>query len=152
MKSGNCGWSDVNDNAPSFKEERVNLQFSESQPRDTRRSLPAALDADVGINTTQRYEITAGNINNVFRLSSRRGRDGVLYLDLEINGILDRETVDHYQLTVDAFDGGNPPKSGRLLVNVTLLDDNDNQPLFTLSRYHAAVYENVSVGTIILQV
>lgn len=100
--------------------ELVKIQFSESQPRDSRRSLPPATDADVGINTTQRYEIVSGNINNVFRLSSRRGRDGILYLDLEINGVLDRETIEHYLLTVEAFDGGNPPRSGRLMVDITL--------------------------------
>ncbi|OQV12978.1 Protein dachsous [Hypsibius exemplaris] len=144
---------DVNDHSPVFREPSVSIEFSESQPRDTRRSLPPATDLDVGINTTQRYEIVSGNVNNVFRLSSRRGRDGVLYLDLEINGVLDRETVEGYDLVVEAYDGGQPlPRSGRLTVNVTLLDDNDNQPLFTESRYYATVLENTTIGTTLLKV
>lgn len=91
-------------------------------------------------------------MNNAFRLSSHRERDGVLYLDLQINGFLDRETTPFYSLVIEALDGGNPPLRGQMTVNITIQDVNDNQPIFNQSRYFASVPENATIGTSVLQV
>ena len=48
---------------------------------------------------------------------------------------LDREVEDTYQLTVIALDGGNPPRSGSMAVQVQVTDANDNSPTFTESSY-----------------
>lgn len=94
----------------------------------------------------------SGNVNNAFRLSSHRERDDVLYLDLQINGFLDRETTPSYSLVIEALDGGTPPLRGEMTVNITILDVNDNQPVFNQSRYFAVIPENATVGTNVLQV
>lgn len=143
---------DENDNAPTFPTPVMNVEFSENTPRDVKRKLNPAKDLDLGIFNTQRYNIVSGNTDNAFRLSSHRERDGVLYLDLQINGFLDRETTDHYELVIEALDGGTPPLRGTMTVNITILDVNDNPPVFAESAYSATIPENATVGTTILKV
>lgn len=143
---------DENDNPPTFPSPFMNIEFPENTPRDVKRTLHPARDLDLGIYNTQRYNIVSGNVNNAFRLSSHRERDGVLYLDLQINGFLDRETTAAYSLVIEALDGGAPPLRGSMTVNITIQDVNDNQPIFNQSRYFATVPENATVGTSVLQV
>lgn len=143
---------DENDNAPTFPSAHMQVEFPENAARDTKRPLNPARDLDLGQYNTQRYAITSGNANNAFRLSSHREKDGVLYLDLQINGYLDRETTPSYGLVIEAYDGGSPPLKGSMTVNVTVLDVNDNQPTFNQSRYYANVPENATVATSILRV
>lgn len=143
---------DENDNAPTFPTPVMNVEFSENTPRDVKRKLNPAKDQDLGAFNTQRYNIVSGNTDNAFRLSSHRERDGVLYLDLQINGFLDRETTDHYQLVIEALDGGTPPLRGTMTVNITILDVNDNPPVFAESVYSATIPENATVGTPVLKV
>ncbi|TMW54235.1 hypothetical protein DOY81_000658 [Sarcophaga bullata] len=143
---------DENDNAPTFPTAVMNIEFPENTPRDVKRTLHPARDLDLGRYNTQRYNIVSGNTNNAFRLSSHRERDGVLYLDLQINGFLDRETTPFYSLVIEALDGGSPPLRGQMTVNITIQDVNDNQPIFNQSRYFATVAENATIGTMVLQV
>lgn len=143
---------DENDNAPTFPTPLMNIEFPENTPRDVKRTLNPARDLDLGRFNTQRYNIVSGNVNNAFRLSSHRERDGVLYLDLQINGFLDRETMPAYSLVIEALDGGSPALRGQMTVNITIQDVNDNQPIFNQSRYFATVAENATIGTSVLQV
>ena len=119
---------DENDNAPTFPSSFMTVEFPENTPRDVKRTLQPARDKDLGIYNTQRYSITGGNVNNAFRLSSHRERDGVLYLDLQVNGFLDRETIPFYNLMIEALDGGIPPLKGSMKVNVIIQDVNDCGP------------------------
>ncbi|XP_012062875.1 PREDICTED: protein dachsous-like [Atta cephalotes] len=143
---------DENDNAPTFAVDHVYIEFPENSPRDVKRPLPPAYDPDLGQYTTQRYEIVSGNHGDAFRLSQQRGRDGVLYLDLQIAGSLDREMRSRYHLVIEALDGGTPPLRSHLNVNVTVQDVNDNPPVFNQTRYDASVPENATVGTPVLAV
>lgn len=126
---------DENDNAPEFPMSSMSVEFPENTPRDVKRTLAPARDRDLGIYNTQRYAISAGNVNNAFRLSSHRERDGVLYLDLQVNGFLDRETIPAYNLLIEAFDGGNPPLKGSMTINITITDQNDNAPVWQFARW-----------------
>ena len=143
---------DENDNSPTFQHPVMNIEFPENTPRDVKRTLYPARDKDLDLFNTQRYRIVSGNSNNAFRLSSHREKDGVLYLDLQINGFLDRETTAFYSLVIEAYDGGNPQRKGSMVVNITIQDVNDNQPIFNQSRYFASVPENATLGTSVLQV
>lgn len=143
---------DENDNAPTFPTPVMSIEFPENTPRDFKRTLHPAKDLDLDVYNTQCYNIVSGNVNNAFRLSSHRERDGVLYLDLQINGFLDREATAAYSLVIEALDGGVPPLRGEMTVNITIQDVNDNQPIFNQSRYFATVPENATIGTSVLQV
>jgi protocadherin-16/23 len=144
--------TDINDHAPTFRDDVKLLSLLESTPQDVKHALGSAVDPDLGINTTQRYEIAEGNTNNAFRLGSKRAPDGMLYLDLEINRQLDYEITSSYSLVIKAYDGGTPPKFGTMRVNITIVDANDNQPIFNQSSYSAKIAENATVGTSVLQV
>lgn len=51
-----------------------------------------------------------------------------------------------YFLTVEARDGGTPPLSAVVTVNVDLTDVNDNAPMFSQNIYNAVISEDSSIG------
>lgn len=63
--------------------------------------------------------------------------------------ILDREEQSFYQLVVVVFDGINMTTT---MVNVTVTDVNDNDPVFGLDEYSAVIPEDFPLLTKILQV
>ncbi|RWS30129.1 Cadherin-like protein 3 [Leptotrombidium deliense] len=100
----------------------------------------------------QEYRIVVGNSDSAFRLVSHREKDSILYLDLQVNATLDRETVGNYTLIIEALDGGSPPLRGELTVNISVLDVNDNEPIFSQTTYYGSIAENATLGTSLLQV
>ena len=76
----------------------------------------------------------------------------MLYLDLVVNGVLDREKRSSYSLLLEAFDGGSPKRSGAMTLEVSVTDINDHAPVFNQSRYHAIISESLPQGSNILQV
>ncbi|XP_055376398.1 cadherin-related tumor suppressor-like [Condylostylus longicornis] len=143
---------DINDNAPVFPEPSIAVSFSESAAPETRVLLDAATDRDIGKNSvTDDYRIVDGNHDEKFRLAVSTNPSGdVSYLQLETTGKLDRETQSFYQLNISARDGGD--LYGYLQVNVTILDVNDNPPIFDHSDYVVSLNESVQPGTPVLQV
>ena len=105
---------DVNDNAPSFPRRSLVLAVPESAAVGTSLPIPAAHDADAGVNGQVRYVIvtTPSSPPSAFQLAERSRSD----IRLVLTSPLDRETVDRYQLTIVAEDGGNPPQSGSIQV------------------------------------
>ncbi|XP_037298244.1 cadherin-related tumor suppressor-like [Manduca sexta] len=146
--------TDVNDNYPEFPEASIAVAFSESSSAGTKLLLDAATDKDLGENgITNDYRIVDGDIEGKFRLNVTVNPSGqTSYLHLETTGKLDRETTDFYVLNISARDGGNPPKYGYLQVNVSILDVNDNPPIFDQSDFSVSLNESVPPGTVVLKV
>lgn len=65
---------------------------------------------------------------------------------------LDFEVCKDYYLTVEAWDGGDPPLSSATLVTIELMDVNDNAPAFSQGIYNVLVSEDASVGQTITRV
>ncbi|KPI92843.1 Cadherin-related tumor suppressor [Papilio xuthus] len=145
---------DVNDNYPEFPEPSIAVAFSESAAAGTKLLLDAATDKDLGENgITNDYRIVDGDNEGKFRLNVTVNPSGqTSYLHLETTGKLDRETNDFYILNISARDGGSPPKYGYLQVNVTILDVNDNPPIFDQSDFSVSLNESVPPGTVVLKV
>nr|CAG4640600.1 EOG090X0007 [Eulimnadia texana] len=143
---------DINDNAPAFPEQSIEISFSESANAGTRVILDTATDGDAGQNdVTTNYEIVDGNEDHKFKLAVTTNPSGETpYLHLETTGKLDRETKAHYRLNISAQDGGTPPLYGYLIVNITVLDVNDNPPIFDHSDYVVSLNESVPPGTKVL--
>ncbi|TRY73630.1 hypothetical protein TCAL_01930 [Tigriopus californicus] len=137
---------DVNDNTPKFPSDEVFIDIPENTPKGTRRKLSLAEDEDLGVFGTQRYDIVSGNEEGVFLLAVDQS------LELIVNGELDRERVDKYHLKVSAVDGGSPPRTGTLTVNIKIQDLNDNPPLFGKQRYFTTIPDNLPSGSSILTV
>jgi len=108
---------DINDNSPSFPQRRVSVEVSEGAALGTRLPLPAAVDLDHAQYSVQRYELTEQSA--MFRLETDDAGDEVW---LTLAGRLDRERQSTYSLTVNAFDGGTPPNSATLDVQVCTAD------------------------------
>lgn len=51
-----------------------------------------------------------------------------------------------------AVDGGSPPLSTEVGVNITITDANDNSPEFSQQSYNAIIREDALVGDKIIQV
>ncbi|XP_051253122.1 protocadherin-16-like [Dicentrarchus labrax] len=144
--------NDINDHAPTFPRKRTTFKIPEQTAIGTRFPLEPAVDADKGQLTTQGYLIKDGNVGQAFTLETRRGSNEVLYLDLVVNAILDREKRSTYTLSLEAFDGGFPKRTDQMTLDITVQDINDNAPVFNQSRYHAIISENLQPGSNILQV
>jgi len=74
--------------------------------------------------TVQRYELEALS-SDVFRLTVSEGTDGVggsRDVWLTLGQPLDRELQSSYALTITAYDGGTPPKSGSVDIQVNSSD------------------------------
>ncbi|XP_054595040.2 protocadherin gamma-A11 isoform X21 [Nothobranchius furzeri] len=141
--------TDINDNSPFFSKKEYNFQVSESASQGSRYSLESARDPDVAQNTIQSYKL---NPTDHFKLNILSRPDGTKYIEMVLHTQLDRETQEEHKLTLTAFDGGSPQKSGSVKINVVVLDANDNAPVFSQSVYGVTVPENASQGTVILRV
>ncbi|XP_028322183.1 protocadherin-16 isoform X2 [Gouania willdenowi] len=144
--------NDINDHAPVFPKKKVVLKIPEHSAVGTRFSLEPATDADKDQLTTQGYSIQEGNVGQAFRLETKRAANKMLYLDLVVNGLLDREARSTYTLVLEAFDRGSPKRMGSMTVEVAVTDINDHAPVFNQSRYHAIISESLPQGSSILQV
>ncbi|XP_019342707.2 protocadherin beta-16 [Alligator mississippiensis] len=131
--------NDINDHSPVFLNKELLLNISESAVPGTRFLLESALDLDVGNNSLQNYSIRA---NDYFHIYTRDRSDGRKYAELVLDKTLDREQHPELRLTVVAADGGFPQRSGSAQIHITVLDINDNIPVFVRPRYKAQVLEN----------
>ncbi|XP_047411326.1 protocadherin gamma-A2 isoform X23 [Sciurus carolinensis] len=141
--------TDINDNAPRFGVEELELKISEMNTPGFRIPLKSAHDVDIGENTLQKYEL---NSNDHFTLDVRSGTDGNKYPELVLEHALDREEEAVHHLILVASDGGDPVRSGTCRIRIKVLDANDNAPVFTQPEYRVSVPENMPVGTRILTV
>uniref|UniRef100_A0A8C6FGV0 Protocadherin gamma subfamily A, 4 n=1 Tax=Moschus moschiferus TaxID=68415 RepID=A0A8C6FGV0_MOSMO len=140
---------DINDNAPKFLTEEMNVKIMENTVPGVRFPLNEARDPDVGTNSLQSYHLSP---NRHFSLVVHTREDGNKYPELVLEQVLDREEVATHHLLLTASDGGDPPRSGTARVQVTAVDVNDHAPIFSLPQYQVTVPENVAVGTRLLTV
>ena len=93
------------------------------------------------------YRITEGNIGGVFTMEDSQ---------ITTYKNLDRETKSQYTLTIVAEVVSIPrdknPLTASCTVHIEIKDINDNQPVFEKQAYHVTQYEDVKVGTKLLQV
>uniref|UniRef100_A0A8C6MN41 Protocadherin 2 alpha b 9 n=2 Tax=Nothobranchius furzeri TaxID=105023 RepID=A0A8C6MN41_NOTFU len=141
--------TDINDNAPSFREKEMTLNISESSFTGERYLLPMANDADTGSNTVKNYKLSP---NEYFSLDVQSSGQISESAELVLQKSLDRERKSVILLTLTAFDGGKPPRTGTLKITVQVMDINDNAPIFSQSLYKAQVPENAPLQTSILTV
>lgn len=140
---------DVNDHFPVFPSPTVLLNVSELSPPGTRFEFEGARDQDEGDLGTQGCRITDSVMQELFKVEVRSGGGSV---DLILLDKLDRESRDFYNLTIEAFDGGIPQKTGRLQVHINVMDENDNPPVFNQTEYRVLVWENAPLFTPVCQV
>uniref|UniRef100_A0A6Q2YBS5 Cadherin domain-containing protein n=1 Tax=Esox lucius TaxID=8010 RepID=A0A6Q2YBS5_ESOLU len=140
---------DINDNSPRFPSEHLQLEISESAVKGQRFPLNEAHDADVGINAVQSYTLER---NDHFVLAVNTNKDGGKYGELVLEKELDREQQQEVTLLLSAVDGGTPRRSGTAIIHVTVLDANDNIPVFSQTAYKVSLPENSPLDTVVVTV
>ncbi|XP_026214097.1 protocadherin gamma-A3-like [Anabas testudineus] len=142
---------DINDHAPVFpnKERPIRFEISESAVVGVQFPLQSAEDLDAGQNALQHYVLSP---NDNFILKQHANPDGSKYVEMVLQKPLDREQHPHLSLKLIAVDGGTPQKSGTVNIDVTILDANDNAPVFSQSVYKESVMENTMKGTNVITV
>ncbi|XP_041929612.1 protocadherin 2 gamma 28 isoform X14 [Alosa sapidissima] len=140
---------DVNDNAPFFTEKEIKLEISESTPLGTPVIQESAVDPDVGTNALRGYTV---HPTDKFNVKVQDSPDGNKYAEVYLQGPLDREKEDQLLLTLTAFDGGDPQRSGIIKIHITVLDANDNAPIFIQPVFKATVTENSPKGAVVTTV
>nr|XP_061793117.1 protocadherin beta-16-like [Nerophis lumbriciformis] len=138
--------TDINDNAPSFEKNEMKFKISESANVGAKFLLERAVDLDVGINNLQNYELKP---TDNFALKMQNNADGNKNVEMVLQKPLDREKEEQMSLVLTAVDGGEPRMSGTILILITVLDVNDNSPVFTQPVYKTTVAENSPLGTVV---
>eukprot|EP00106_Octopus_bimaculoides_P007395 XP_014774837.1 PREDICTED: uncharacterized protein LOC106872378 [Octopus bimaculoides] len=130
---------DVNDNYPIFPKQEFHIQFDESHSKDSKGRIPKAIDNDVSTqNSKLTYQLKKGE-DIPFKLFVSKKLDGTDLLQLILEGNLDRETKDIYNIQLIARDGGSPQKEGVLDIIISVQDENDNSPLFSQNIYNITI-------------
>ncbi|XP_074534517.1 cadherin-13 [Halichoeres trimaculatus] len=96
--------------------------------------------------------------NHIFRLTGP-GADqdpkGLFTIDIDTGDVsvsrsLDREDIDSYQLEVSTTDFDGNLVEGPAILVITVIDQNDNRPIFKETRYTGEVLEGSPNGTIVM--
>ncbi|XP_069057826.1 protocadherin gamma-B1-like [Pleurodeles waltl] len=131
---------DENDNAPEIILTTTSSSVPEDSPLGTLIALINVIDRDSG----KHGEVTCHVEDTLnFQLISSSGN----YYKLLTAGLLDREAVSDYNITIVATDAGSSPLSTRQTIQLTISDINDNPPVFQGSSYLVHVPENNLPGT-----
>ncbi|XP_058141831.1 protocadherin alpha-10-like [Dasypus novemcinctus] len=139
---------DVNDNPPVFPATQKNLFISETRALDSHFSLEGASDADVGVNALVTYRLSP---NDYFSLDVPTNEEQVKPLGLVLKKHLDREVSSELLLVLKATDGGKPELTGSVEIHITVLDANDNAPVFDKAIYRVKLLENARNGTLVIR-
>ncbi|KAM8910624.1 protocadherin alpha-3-like isoform 30-T30 [Spinachia spinachia] len=139
---------DVNDHSPIFPESEQQLEIAEHTPPGTRFQIHAARDPDIGTQSVQLYKL---NTNDIFDTEIRDSEEDKIPF-LVLKRPLDREQKSEHHLVLMALDGGSPSRSGSLNLTITVLDANDNRPVFSKDIYTVSLDESSPIGTLVIQV
>ncbi|XP_063274455.1 cadherin EGF LAG seven-pass G-type receptor 2 isoform X3 [Prinia subflava] len=138
--------SDVNDNAPQFLRHSYQGSIYEDVPTFTSVLQVSATDRDSGLNARVFYTFQGGDDGDGdFIIESTSGIVRTLRR-------LDRENVPLYSLRAFAVDKGVPAQRTPVDIQVTVLDVNDNPPVFERDEFDIFVEENSPIGLVVARI
>ncbi|MGH0125785.1 UNVERIFIED_CONTAM: hypothetical protein FKN15_051026 [Acipenser sinensis] len=141
---------DVNDNAPQFNSSEYRMRITELA--QVGFALPLFIqvqDPDEGPNSMFQVFLTGNNSDHfIISPTSVQGRADIR---IRVAEPLDFESVSSYRFSLLANETASE-HAGFARVQIDLINENDNRPIFTKSLYNASLFENATVGTAVLQV
>lgn len=130
--------TDVNDNAPVFSQKEYREELIENNYLGKVVTAVNATDQDSGNNGEVSYSLS-GELADLFQINPDTG---VITAAVSF----DREVAETVLVDVIAHDKGSPSRSSSALVRITILDVNDEKPIFSHSAYSFEVMENLAPG------
>ncbi|XP_078674768.1 protocadherin Fat 4-like [Branchiostoma floridae x Branchiostoma belcheri] len=127
--------NDTNDEKPTFSRSTYKMEVEEEMSGLVVGRVSAE-DRDEGSNGAISYRIVGGDVGEVFVIDANG--------TISTSKALDREKIGEYQINVMASDGGQPAQSSTCGVNITVLDINDNPPVFNESSSAVVVPEDLA--------
>ncbi|XP_077387458.1 protocadherin alpha-6-like isoform X14 [Festucalex cinctus] len=149
--------SDVNDNSPEFSSSPYTFYVAEGNDAGASIFSVKAFDRDDNENAVISYHILRdgkdeNKLSSFLSINSENGQISALKS-------FDFETLKSFQFQVVATDGGSPPLSSNVTVNVFILDQNDNAPviLYPVSSNGSAegveeIPRNMKAGDLVTKV
>ncbi|XP_030595803.1 protocadherin alpha-8-like isoform X20 [Archocentrus centrarchus] len=134
---------DINDNAPVFSKNYYSVMLSENAPLGTKVIQVNATDLDDGPNGYVVYSFSNSmnqNILNLFDINPLTG-------ELTVNGLLDYEERDKYEIEIQASDKGLAPLATEKSVIIKIVDVNDNAPEIEVTSFSSSIPEDSRPGT-----
>ncbi|XP_069746951.1 protocadherin Fat 3-like isoform X3 [Narcine bancroftii] len=137
--------TDINDNSPNFVNEIYRGSVRENDSLGEVVAVLSTRDEDTSeINRQVSYHITGGNPKGKFALGLVQNEWKVY-----VKRPLDREEQDIYQLNITATDG---LFVSRAVVEVSVLDTNDNNPVCDQVTYTETIVEDILPNQVILKI
>ncbi|XP_013177867.1 PREDICTED: protocadherin-like wing polarity protein stan isoform X1 [Papilio xuthus] len=144
--------TDANNYAPVFENAPYTASVFEDAPVGTTVLVVSATDSDVGVNAQITYSLSSEISNEAVAHHDREFLINPHTGAITTNKLLDRESMSGYLLTVTARDGGVPSLSDTTDVEISVVDVNDNAPVFKQQLYTSSIMEDALVGTSVTQV
>lgn len=136
---------DLNDNSPKFTQNKYTKEVHEGTRPNSVVATVKATDPDKDDNGNVKYSLL--NARGVFSINRDSG-DIRLITPLDFENDAQHE----FHLIVRASDGGKPPKSSSCIVAISVIDNNDNKPIFIPPSYTKTVDESLQVRSNVLTV
>ncbi|XP_065814544.1 protocadherin alpha-2 isoform X4 [Labrus bergylta] len=137
---------DINDNPPEIEVTSLSNTISEDSKPGTIISLLSVTDKDAGVNGK-----TILQISNEVPFELKPSFKENVY-SVVTKGLLDREQVPSYEITIRATDCGEPPLSSFKTLSIQISDVNDNSPHFEQNPLQFYLVENNVAGASIFSV
>jgi hypothetical protein len=132
---------DLNDNYPVFTMPSYEASIYENRSNGTDLMYVSATDADSGSNGLISYSLDEISLE-YFQIDTTTGL-------ITSRKIIDRERNSSFLITVVASDNGDSILKTEAVVNVTVIDINDNAPMFSSNIIIANITEAATNGTIV---
>uniref|UniRef100_A0A1I8G692 Protocadherin-16 n=1 Tax=Macrostomum lignano TaxID=282301 RepID=A0A1I8G692_9PLAT len=142
---------DSNDNPPEILALAYSVELAENGPTPTPVQRLFVSDRDSGRNAMVSCSLMP-QASGLFELAlvSNKSTERVEY-ELQLVRQLDRETGARHRAEIRCIDAGEPPLSSEVSILVSVLDRNDNEPVFATSPLVVDVDEATPVGAAVHQ-
>ncbi|KAL3100122.1 hypothetical protein niasHS_000733 [Heterodera schachtii] len=141
---------DVNDNAPTFDTKRASIKLVEDFPIHKPFYAVKATDRDRNENGQITYDLFETDPSSV--PIQIHPNSGILSLSAPLDAESSMFRNRSILLRVRARDHGIPPRHDIMELRITILDVNDNAPLFTLPEYEIEVAEDADLMTTVYHI